>query len=271
MWLREQDGVSSKCDSQAMETLVLLLLNLPDAVPCSLHCIRKMTSWLLPCNFWKPEVLTDSFSLAENGGLKWFLCPITEIDYLSILCFCPLTRLNCWAYVYYIKKSTGLMTSLPIPLIGWVSRFYVLQIISPWSLPSLPQSVVFDFLANTADGAIACILIILIAFWDFSLKGLLDMVLKSLYWIVFSIQSWDSKARMNVFDAPSLVLIHNSCQYLSSSSYIFRINIGCAVSADLYAFTLRDVFLSHRSLWLLSRSFPRTSAEDFGLPVRDVR
>jgi len=70
-----------------------------------------------------------------------------------------------------------------------------------------------------------------------------------------SIQSWDSKARMNVFDAPSLVLIHNSCQYLSSSSYIFsissaaaRINIGCAVSADLYAFTLRDVFLSHRSL-----------------------
>jgi len=61
------------------------------------------------------------------------------------------------------------------------SFLHILQRISPWAFPLLLQSVVFDFLSNTAGGAVAYTLIILNAFGDFSPKGLLDMVLKPLY------------------------------------------------------------------------------------------
>lgn len=100
------------------------------------------------------------------------ISPSNYRNWLFILCFWPLTRLNCWAYTYCIKKSTSLVTSLTIFLIGWVSRFYVLQRISPWALPLLLQSVVFDFLSNTPGGAVACASTVLNAFRDFNTEDL---------------------------------------------------------------------------------------------------
>lgn len=139
------------------------------------------------------------------------ISPSNYRNWLFILCFWPLTRLNCWAYTYCIKKSTSLVTSLTIFLIGWVSRFYVLQRISPWALPLLLQSVVFDFLSNTPGGAVACASTVLNAFRDFNTEDLSNMMLKPLYWIV-SIQLWDSKACMDISDASSLTTATNTCQ-----------------------------------------------------------
>jgi len=177
------------------------------------------------------------------------------------------------------QKALSLLTSLTIFLIGWVSRFYVLQRIPPWALPSLLQSVVFDFLSNTAGGAVACTSIVLNAFGDFSPEGLLNMVFKPLYWVV-SLFNHGTRRHVWIFLIPPVyhrsTRAANICQAhpTSSASPVpppGLISVAPSPRISLLLHLLRDVFLSHRNLWLLSTSFPRTSAEGSGLPARDVR
>jgi len=106
MWLRTQDGALLKYNSQLVETLVLLLLNLPDTVPCSLYYnymsfIKWHPNYCL-VTLLKTSSLNWFFQLSWEYRLKCFLCPITEIDYLSCV-FDPLPG-STWAYAYCTKK-----------------------------------------------------------------------------------------------------------------------------------------------------------------------
>jgi len=206
------------------------------------------------------------------------ISPSNYRNWLFILCFWPLTRLNCWSYTYCIKKSISFVTSLTIFLIGWVSRFYVLQRISPCALPSLLQSVVFDFLSNIPGGAVACALTVLNAFRDFNTEDLSNMMLKPLYWIV-SLSNYGIRRHVWIFLIPPVyhrsTTATNTCQahptFSASSVPPELTSVVWSPRISLLLHLLQDVFLSHKSLWLLSTSFPRTFAEGSGWPVRDVR
>ena len=144
------------------------------------------------------------------------ISPSNYRNWLFILCFWPLTRLNCWAYTYCIKKSTSLVTSLTIFLIGWVSRFYVLQRISPWALPLLLQSVVFDFLSNTPGGAVACASTVLNAFRDFNTEDLSNKT--PLLNCIYSTMGFEG-----MYGYFWCLQFNNSYQYLSSSSTVLQV------------------------------------------------